>query len=104
MEMHQKTNISLSYISVCVNFLYAKGDVFFMPIYKMKGSKNGKQKYRVRINYTDAYGKAKQIDRVTYGSAEAKELERILTHELKNQQPIKNITINDLHKEYIKAL
>lgn len=74
-----------------------------MPIYKMQGSKNGKQKYRVRINYTDAYGKAKQIDRVTYGSAEAKELERMLSHELKNQQPIKNITINDLHKEYIKS-
>ena len=24
-----------------------------MPVYKMPGSKDGKQKYRVRINYTD---------------------------------------------------
>lgn len=31
-----------------------------MPIYKMEGKKNGKQKYRVRINYIDSFGKAKQ--------------------------------------------
>ena len=35
-----------------------------MPIYKMKGSKDGKGKYRVRINYQDALGKYRQIDRV----------------------------------------
>ena len=49
-----------------------------MPIYKMEGKKNGKQKYRVRINYTDSFGKSKQIDRVVYGLDEAKELERRL--------------------------
>lgn len=38
-----------------------------MPIYKMQGSKNGKQKYRVRVNYIDNYGKSRQIDRVAYG-------------------------------------
>ncbi len=26
-----------------------------MPIYKMKGSKDGKQKYRVRVNYIDKF-------------------------------------------------
>ena len=50
-----------------------------MPIYKMKGKKDGKQKYRVRINYIDSYGKARQIERVTYGNEEAKQLERELS-------------------------
>ena len=43
-----------------------------MPIYKMDGKKDGKQQYRVRINYTDNTGRARQIDRVAYGSTEAK--------------------------------
>ena len=34
-----------------------------MPIYKMDGSKDGKQKYRVRINYTDVFGKARQTEK-----------------------------------------
>ena len=38
-----------------------------MPIYKMKGKKDGKQKYRVRVNYIDNFNVAKQIDRVAYG-------------------------------------
>ncbi len=54
-----------------------------MPIYKMNGRRDGKQKYRVRINYIDALGKARQVDRVTYGSDEAKLLE------LKLQQDIR---------------
>lgn len=49
-----------------------------MPIYKMKGKKEGKQKYRVRINYIDSLGNAKQMDRVAYGLDEAKQLEREL--------------------------
>ena len=49
-----------------------------MPIYKMDGKKDGKQKYRVRINYVDTTGKSRQIDRVAYGKEEAKDLE----HEL----------------------
>ena len=35
-----------------------------MPIYKMQGKKDGLQKYRVRINYTDRSGKPRQLDRV----------------------------------------
>lgn len=45
-----------------------------MPIYKMDGKKDGLQKYRVRINFTDSSGKSKQIDRVAYGKEVAKEL------------------------------
>ena len=32
-----------------------------MPVYKMDGKKDGKQAYRVRINYTDRAGKHKQL-------------------------------------------
>ena len=49
-----------------------------MPIYKMKGKKNGKQKYRVRINYVDGFGTKRQTDTVIYGLDEAKELEKQL--------------------------
>ena len=49
-----------------------------MPINKMKDKngklikKDGKQKYRVRINYVDIYGENKQIERKVYGLDEAK--------------------------------
>ena len=35
-----------------------------MPIYKMEGSKNCKQKYRGRVNYVDALGKYRQVERI----------------------------------------
>ena len=75
-----------------------------MPIYKMQGSKNGKQKYRVRVNYIDNYGKSRQIDRVAYGNQEAKDLERRLQYELKEQLPTSRMTVKALYDEYIKAL
>lgn len=75
-----------------------------MPIYKMPGSKNGKQKYRVRINYIDNLGKNRQIDRVAYGSSEAKDLERQLEYELKTQTPTARMTLKGLYEGYIKAL
>ena len=67
-----------------------------MPIHKMKGSKDGKGKYRVRINYQDALGKYRQIDRVVYGSAEAKEAERELLFQVKNETPAQRMTVKDL--------
>lgn len=72
-----------------------------MPIYKMDGSKDGKQKYRVRVNITDNMGNHRQIDRVAYGKSEAKELERKLTLETKEQSPTVRMTVNDLCKEYL---
>ncbi|MCI5892908.1 MAG: site-specific integrase [Clostridiales bacterium] len=74
-----------------------------MPVYKMKGSKDGKQKYRVRINYQDSMGVNRQIDRVAYGNAEAKELERQLMYEIKEEAPAKRMTLNDLFEEYINT-
>ena len=75
-----------------------------MPIYKMNGKKDGKQKYRVRVNYTDRLGKAKQIDRVAYGLDEAKQLERELNYQLKQETPTAKMTVQALYDEYIEAL
>lgn len=74
-----------------------------MPIYKMNGKKNGKQQYRVRINYTDSQGKAKQIDRIAYGAAEAKALEMQLSAEVKKKSISPKITIQNLFEEYISV-
>ena len=75
-----------------------------MPIYKMNGKKDGKQKYRVRVNYIDRLGKAKQIDRVAYGLDEAKQLERELNYQLKQETPTVKMTVQALYDEYIEAL
>ena len=71
-----------------------------MPIYKMDGKKDGRQKYRVRVNYKDRSGKAKQIDRVAFGLEEAKFMELQLTRELKEEAPDSGITVRELFTEY----
>ncbi len=71
-----------------------------MPIYKMEGRRDGKQKYRVRINYINDFGKPKQIDRVTYGTAEAKWLEKKLMDEIHEQPSNRFITVQQLCEEY----
>ena len=73
-----------------------------MPIYKMDGKKDGKQKYRVRINYMDNLGNAKQIDRVAYGADAAKQLEMELNYQIKQQDISKKITIGQLFAEYLE--
>lgn len=75
-----------------------------MPIYKMEGSRSGKQKYRVRINYIDNFGKNRQIDRVAYGLSEAKALEHQLSSEIKEKPPTARMTVQQLYDEYIKAI
>ncbi len=75
-----------------------------MPIYKMDGKKDGRQQYRVRINYTDSLGKRRQIDRVAYGSAEAKLLEMQLKNEYgKGTIGPANITVAELVEEYLEV-
>ena len=69
----------------------------------MNGKKDGKQKYRVRVNYTDRLGKAKQIDRVAYGLDKAKQLERELNYQLKQEIPTAKMTVQDLYDEYIEV-
>lgn len=65
--------------------------------------KDGKQKYRVRINYTDTLGRSKQIERTAYGSDEAKRLERELSQSVKAETPAANLTVGKLYEEYIAA-
>jgi integrase len=72
-----------------------------MPIYKMEGKKDGLQKYRVRINYKDATGENRQVDRIAYGAAEAKELEYKLSTEIKKTPPEKRMTVKNLYDKYI---
>lgn len=74
-----------------------------MPIYKMNGKKDGKQKYRVRVNYIDSLGKAKQIDRVAYGADAAKQLEMKLIQQIKNESPAQRMTVGELAIKYMKA-
>lgn len=77
-----------------------------MPINKVTDKsgkpikKDGKQKYRVRVNYTDSMGKNKQIERTAYGAEEAKQLERELSHSVKVETPTKRMTFGQLWKEY----
>lgn len=75
-----------------------------MPIYKMDGKKDGKQQYRVRINYTDNTGRARQIDRVAYGSTEAKLLEKQLLEDIKKTPASSKLTIQALYEEYMAAI
>ncbi len=71
-----------------------------MPITKIDGKKkNGKQGYRVRVNFTDAYGKAHQIERTAYGSDEAKAMEQQLRLQTK-EATTSSITLGTLAERY----
>ena len=74
-----------------------------MPIYKENGSKDGKQKYRVVVNYTDNFGKHKQAVRIAYGKAEAKELEARLEFEVKETPAVSGVTVSQLLDLYVAA-
>ena len=80
-----------------------------MPINKVTDKtgkpvkKDGKQKYRVRVNYTDSLGRNKQIERTAYGADEAKQLERELNQSVKVETPAAKLTVGQLYEEYIAA-
>lgn len=65
--------------------------------------KDGKQKYRVRINFTDSTGKNRQVERTAYGSDEAKQLELELNHSFKNSAPAQRMTVLELYNQYVTA-
>lgn len=71
-----------------------------MPINKTGIYKDKKPQYLVRVNYTDSYGKYKQVERTVYGKAEAEE--RKLCFELKDKQVplISRMTVEQLIIEY----
>ena len=71
-----------------------------MPIYKMRGKKDGLQQYRVRINFVDAFGTPRQIDRVAYGADNARQLEAKLQAEYRKGNG-DALTVQALFDEYI---
>jgi integrase len=75
-----------------------------MPIYKVPGKrKDGLQKYKVRINYTDDFGENRQLDRIAYGYELAKELERKLNYEIKQKTVVQKVNILALFEEYCEV-
>lgn len=74
-----------------------------MPITKTNIKKNGKLQYRVRVNYTDANGKARQVERTAYGLAEANQMEQRLISEFKEKKTAScKMTVQELYDEYMK--
>lgn len=72
-----------------------------MPINKTGAKKDGLQQYRVRVNYTDSLGKARQIERTAYGLAEANALEQQLIAEYKEKRTASaRLTVRELFEEY----
>lgn len=71
-----------------------------MPIYKMEGKKQAKQKYRVFVNYTDNQGKYHKKSKIVYGLDEAKECERNLAREISQTIPDSKMTVQQLYDEY----
>lgn len=76
-----------------------------MPIYKVEGEKkNGLQKYRVRVAYTNSDGKTKQVERTCFGLGETQLTEKQLLIDYKENHtttPAK-MTVNELIAEYDK--
>lgn len=73
-----------------------------MPITKTQGKKDGLQRYRVRVNYTDSQGKHHQREKIVYGLPEAKEAERKMLLEL-SSAPVQRMTVADLCAEYLES-
>ncbi len=72
-----------------------------MPVYKTgKKDKDGRSQYRVTYNYTDAAGNYKQVSKLVYGSAEAKQAEAKLKAR-STSEPAQSFTIKDLYNTYI---
>lgn len=74
-----------------------------MPIYKTGKSKDGKQQYRVCVNYTDSHGEYRQKSKLVYGASEAKAMESRLENEVNQKEIISSLTVQQLYDEYIAA-
>lgn len=78
-----------------------------MPLIKVKKDgkivkdKNGRQTYRVRVNFVDMNGKKRQVERMAYGLAEATLLEQQLVTEYKEkkQVTVSRMTVQQLCDE-----
>lgn len=80
-----------------------------MPLIKVIGKngkplkKDGKIKYRVKINFVDNNGKYKAVERTAYGADEAKQLERELLYQYKNVAQAQKMTVLELYNEYVTS-
>lgn len=74
-----------------------------MPIYKLDGKKDGLQKYRVIVSYTDGIEEYKQVARVAYGTKAASDMEEALRREYVNQVPAARITLRELIYEQLES-
>ena len=77
-----------------------------MPIIidKRAKNKNGLSRYRVRVNYTDTNGVARQVERLAWGKSEAENVERQLEAEYKDKRvvPSARMTVEELYNKYDK--
>lgn len=74
-----------------------------MSIYKAKGKKDGKQKYRVCVSYIDRMGKKRQLSRTVAGMAEANATEAKLKAEVRqNTSLVCNLTLQELCDDYLE--
>lgn len=74
-----------------------------MSIYKAKGKKDGKQKYRVCVSYIDRMGKKRQLSRTVAGMAKANATEAKLKAEVRqNTSLICNLSLRELCDEYLE--
>ena len=74
-----------------------------MPIYKMEGKKDGKQKYRVFINYTDSAGHYRKKSKIVYGADEAKYCEYLMSAEVNTSAPDSSVTLRQLFVQYMET-
>jgi len=78
-----------------------------LPINKVGKVKNkdGLQKYKVRMNFTDDFGVSKQLTRIAYGREVAEDLERRLEYEIKTNgaNHFNKATVRQLYEEYVKV-
>jgi integrase len=74
-----------------------------MPLYKTGKTKDGKQQYRVQINYTDKNGNYRQKTKLVFGLPEAKQAELELNAELSNPEKdfSSRLTVGELYEQYI---
>ncbi len=75
-----------------------------MPLYKTGKSKDGKQQYKVQINYVDKTGKYRQKSKLVLGLPEAKQTELELLADLSDPQKnqTSRLTIQELYNQYIE--
>lgn len=74
-----------------------------MPIYKLNGKKDGLQKYRVIVSYTDRAGEYKQVARVVYGTKAANDTEEDLRRQYIDGVSSARLTLRELIEEQLAS-